>query len=161
MKKNITPLLLTLMLCFISSIKAQSKPEIKKNILEGLWMFKAEKTSDKIEKGFIQTIPGTFKIISSDGKFTNFSTRGYNAIIGTDGLCHIESDSIYIESVQRSVIPILIGKDNRLVYKLDNNKLYLKFFLEKNAINQDVNIWIEEIWEKIQMPNDTNSNLIK
>ena len=124
-------------------------------------MFKAQKTSNNIESGYIPTNPGTFKIISSDGKFTNFNNLGYNAVIGTDGLYHIESDSTYIESIKRSVIPSLVGKDNRLVYKLKDNKLYIKFFLEKNSLNQDVNIWIEEIWEKVQIPENTNPYLIK
>lgn len=156
MKKNI-PFLLLIFICSVLPINAQSNIENKANILEGIWIFRAQKTSNNSEKGFIPTIPGTFKIISSDGKFSNFSIRGYNAIIGTDGLYNVESDSIYVESIQRSVIPSLIGKDNKLVYKLDNNKLFLKFFLEKNAINQDVNIWIEEIWEKVQMPIQTTS----
>jgi len=141
-----------LLVCIKTPAQTQTKTEIKKNLLEGLWLFRAQRTSNALDKGFIPTTPGTFKMVASDGKFTNFSINGYNAMIGTDGYGHIESDSIYVESVQRSIIPSLVGKDNRLVYKLKNNNLYLKFFLEKNTIDQDVNIWIEEIWEKIEMP---------
>lgn len=160
MKKITTYFFTAFLLCFISTVKAQSKTEIKKNVLEGIWMLKAEKKSNNLEMGYIPSPPATFKIISSDGKFINFSTRGNNAVIGTDGLCHIESDSIYIETIERSVIPSLVGKNNKLIYKLNNNKLFLKFYLEKNSINQTVNIWIEEIWEKIEMPK-TNPNLIR
>ncbi|MBA0884263.1 DUF4488 domain-containing protein [Flavobacterium undicola] len=160
MKKNI-PFLLLFFICSVLQTNAQTNIKNKANILEGIWLFKSQKTSDKPEMGFVPMNTGILKIISSDGKFTNFTPNPYKIIIGTDGLCHVKSDSIYVESVQHSVIPSLIGKDNRLIYKLHDNFLYLKFFLEKNAINQDVNIWIEEIWEKAQMPNQITTETIK
>ncbi len=160
MRKTITFLSL-LFICSILPTHAQSGIKNKANILEGIWLFKGQKTSDKPDMGFVPMNTGVLKIISSDGKFTNFTPNPYKIIIGTDGIGHIESDSIYIESVKHSVIPGLIGKDNRLIYKLRDNFLYLKFFLEKNALNQDVNIWIEEVWEKAQMPHQYSSETIK
>lgn len=151
-KKALYVLTLIAMSSFVLA-SAQSKLNEKHRALEGVWTFKALRSSNMLEKGFRPAAPGTLKIISTDGKFTNLSVMQARTIISTDGLFKVESDSIFVESVKRSLNPSLIGKDNKLFFRMEgNNKLYIKFFLEKNALNEKMNIWMEELWEKAEMP---------
>lgn len=139
---------------------AQSKINEKSKALEGVWMCKAERSSNLPEMGFRPAMPGTLKIISPDGKFTNIKVLQSRTIITIDGLFKVESDSVFVESVKRSLNPSLIGKDNKLFFRMEgNNKLYLKWFAPKNLLGNNTDIWIEEFWEKAEMPSP-QSNLI-
>jgi hypothetical protein len=131
---------------------AQSKINEKSKALEGVWMIKAERSSNLLEMGFRPAMPGTLKIITSDGKFTNLRVMQTKTIITVDGLFKVESDTIFVESIKRSLNSSLIGKDNKLFFRMEgNNKLYIKWFLQKNALDEKMDIWVEELWEKAEM----------
>lgn len=153
MKKIIPYLLFFVVTSSLFPTNAQSKIDEKSKLLEGIWMLKAERASNRLKMGFLPVNPGSFKIISTDGKFTNFIMKNFNTFINVDGLFHVESDTVFVESIKRSLNPSLIGKNNKLFFKMEkNNKLYLKWFLEKNFLDQKIDIWVEEVWEKVEMP---------
>ncbi|UFH35304.1 DUF4488 domain-containing protein [Flavobacterium acetivorans] len=153
MKKKTLHVLTLIAISSFFLANAQSKINEKSKALEGVWTCKAERSSNLLEMGFRPAMPGTLKIISADGKFTNIRVMQSKTVITIDGLFKVESDSIFVESIKRSLNSVLIGKENRLLFRMEgNNKLYIKWFLEKNQLNQKMNIWIEELWEKAEMP---------
>ena len=65
---------------------AQTKINETPKDLQGVWILKANRTSDKLELGFLPTNSNLMKMITPDGKFSNLSVMGSNAVICTEGL---------------------------------------------------------------------------
>lgn len=132
---------------------AQTKINETPKNLQGVWILKANRTSDKLELGFLPVMSNLIKMITPDGKFSNIAAGGTNAFIVTDGLFKVESATVFTESIKRSIYSNLIGMNNSLQFRIENeNKLYLKWFAPKNVINNNTDIWVEELWEKVEIP---------
>ena len=98
------------------------------------------------------------KKITPDGKFSNFTTSGTYTVIITDGLLIVESETVFTESIEHSIHPNLKGLNNKLQFRIENdNKLYLKWFSPKNQLDNTADIWVEELWEKVETPNSNQT----
>lgn len=124
-----------------------------KNELVGIWEHKGERSSDAYQMGLRKAPPGKYKIINSDGTFINFNVYLPSSVVSLYGTWKTIADTILIESIERSINPSLTGKNNKLIYKIKDKKfLYLKWFLEKNMANKKDDIWIEELWQRVEFP---------
>lgn len=144
------------LICFFSLANAQTikTPEN----LQGVWMLKSSRTSDKLELGFLPEMSNFMKKITPDGKFSNFTTSGTYTVIITDGLLIVESETVFTESIEHSIHPNLKGLNNKLQFRIENdNKLYLKWFSPKNQLDNTADIWVEELWEKVETPNSNQT----
>lgn len=113
----------------------------------GLWEVKAIHNSD--EAGYEITPPGMFKMIQTDGRFTNFMSTSDGAIITVDGAYTLNGD-LYTESIINSFNKSQEGKDNLLQIKMSHeNFMYLRWFQPIDELGVVQNRWVEEIWQRI------------
>lgn len=95
----------------------------------------------------------SFKLILPDKTFMNFMVMPQESVITAKGNMEFVSDSVFIENVEKSANSTLDGKANVLQYQLENETLlYVKFFIEKSSLGQDINQWYEEVWMRVEMP---------
>lgn len=128
--------------------------------LKGIWQmcFYASET---------EGIPGilkagnTFKVLSEDGRITNFTiTPSRNAVITGYGTYRQVSDSTYAEDIERSIhLPMLNHKTNILQYEfVDGEYMRLKFFIKEDEKGNLMDAWYHETWRKLDMPNKKMEN---
>ena len=123
----------------------------------GLWEVKAIHNSD--ETGYKITPPGMFKMVQSDGRFTNFMSTEEGAIITVDGSYTLKGD-LYTESIVNSFNKSQEGKDNPLQIKLSHdNFMYLRWFQPIDELGVEQNRWVEEIWQRVLIQDLEVSNV--
>lgn len=155
--------LLCAILCtwfFAGNIHAQQQTtSTPDSPLYGLWTLVGENVNGK----FKPTVRSNkiFKMITKDNQFMNFIITGERSLISAFGGVELRSDSVYVEKIEKSLNTTLNGEDNEMHYNIkEDNLLYVRFFLEKNALNQPLNQWYEELWIRVMMPDDKNNNII-
>ncbi len=113
----------------------------------GLWEVKAIHNSN--EAGYQISPHGLFKMVQSDGRFTNFMSTKDGAIITVDGSYTIDGD-LYTESIINSFNKSQEGKDNPLQIKMSHgNFMYLRWFQPVDEFGIEQNRWVEEIWQRV------------
>lgn len=123
----------------------------------GLWEVKAIHNSD--ESGYKIIPPGMFKMVQSDGRFTNFMSTDDGAIITVDGSYTLK-DNLYTESIINSFNKSQEGKDNPLQIKMPHsNFMYLRWFQPIDELGVIQNRWVEEIWQRVVIEDLEVSNV--
>lgn len=158
--KRLSIIVTVLLLIVTGTAIAQTKGKEKKPTLNGIWQmcFYASET---------ENIPGvlkagnTFKVLSDDGKITNFTiTPNRNAVITGYGTYEQLSDSTYAENIERSIhLPVLNSKTNILHYEfIEGEYMRIKFFIKEDEQGNLMNSWYYETWRKIDMPDKKMEN---
>ncbi|MDR2955272.1 MAG: DUF4488 domain-containing protein [Prevotella sp.] len=127
--------LFVLCLCFVSvTVYCQD------NNLSGIWQRYVKKdVSEKAQPLLF------FKILGDDGSFCNMQLLPSGDAIKThEGTYEQTSDGIYIENIDKTIIPNSPQKTS-LKYRVDGNSLYLEYDTENKAIL--------EIWKRVIVPN--------
>ena len=123
--------------------------------LVGLWSLKGVRVEGALMPHRGQS---TFKHIASDKTFMNFMVLPQNSMITAKGTIDVVSDSVFIENIDKSINSSFNGKSNELQYQLEEeNLLYVKFFVEKSSIGQNLNQWYEEVWLRVEMPEESKN----
>lgn len=87
---------------------------------------------------FVNNRPtGFLKILATDGKLTNIAMTNSGFVETLKGTYEIQSDSVYIEKIEKSVDHTLNGINNKMVYKMDNeNTLTIMFFVNGHSLTE-------------------------
>lgn len=150
--------------CATSKIaRTTSTPPVQNNKLAekliGIWEFSRIKTSNSPQPGFVKAQRGQFKVYGGDSTFTNFGVSMSSAVISSEGKWEAISDSVIVEHVNRSMHQGLIGKNDTLYFKLNNQGvLYLKWHRTDDNNGNPADVWVEELWRKIDLPQEAGSN---
>lgn len=154
MKKNYLFTMLATMLLAVTGVKAQEKTSFKPANLAGIWQLCHYVSENPDVPGTLKA-SNTFKVLSNDGRIVNFTViPGSDAIITGYGTYQQLSDNSYKESIEKNIhLPMLDHKDNVLEFEIvDNEVMYLKFFIGKDLNGNELNMWFHETWKRIGMP---------
>lgn len=98
---------------------------------------------------------GHYMVVDSSGKYTIFVGNMSGAVITSEGYILVESPSVYIEQIDRSMNRYLNGRSNRIDYKLENDCLQKSFFIEKDDLDGHHSRQEQETWRRVSMPQVT------
>lgn len=132
-----------------STLNITEKATDKASRLDGFWQFKGQSV------GGSQFQPAriyTAKVLLN-GSFKTFIVSQNKTIITGEGNFDEVTDDYYIETITNHTNTTLIGKSQKMEYRLEDNMLYVKFFIEKSNLGTDLNMWYEEVWERINLQN--------
>lgn len=166
MKKSHVCCLVIIFSLFVLNGFAQQ--DVKKNRecgLEGLWqqcqdVEMTEGPEPKIKK-IIAVLP-LFKRLDKDGKMCNMimDQRSGAMFVSTEGTYKLTSDSTYVEQLEQSIYPNLVNVDSKLKFKIiDDDYLFLSFYLEKDGLGNPLNKWISELWIRVKYRNLHEGNM--
>lgn len=116
----------------------------------GVWSL--ERTILDAEGAKKDICPGTFMVINSNAAYTIFVYTDGGAIITSQGVILVDSSDEYIEVISQHVNKSLIGKSNRIDYKLGPNYLNKSFWIEKDKYGEDYNRQVDETWKRAKIP---------
>lgn len=131
--------------------------------LEGIWQmcFYVSET-----QGAPSTLRAgnTFKILSEDGRITNFTViPGRGAIITGEGTYKV-SKGVLRESMKKNIhLPMLDGQDNDLQFTLseDGNVMSVRFYIKQDAQGNVIDAWHYETWRRLEMPAEYPQDLVR
>ena len=158
--------MLTAMLLVVSGAMAQknaSQKRFKDANLTGIWQM-CVYIAESQEVAAELKPSNTFKVLSGDGKITNFTYRpNIGAVITGEGSYMQTNDTTYIESISRSIhLPMLNNKVNTLIFDIEDDKyLHLKYYIEKDENDNYVDSWYHETWVKLGMPDKYPDDLVR
>lgn len=115
--------------------------------LDGFWQFKGQQVGGS---PFQPPRIYTAKILLN-GSFKTFNVVENKTSISGEGSFEVVSDDTYIETITNHMNTTLIGKSQKMEYRLEGNMLYVKFFIEKSNLGTDLNMWYEEVWERVDL----------
>ena len=136
--------------CFIASfvmcnkqVEKPSENELQDSELVGIWT-----SESKLVDSLGQLAPyysGYFMIVHSDGSYKMFDYNNMNGgNLTSEGTMVVESDDILIEHIKHHTYSSLIGKSNRIEYKIENDRFYKTFSVENDIYH--------ETWRRVRMP---------
>lgn len=132
--------------------------------LKGIWQM-CFYVSEKPDAPSTLRAGNTFKILSDDGKITNFTVvPGKGAIVTGQGTYKQISDKIFRETMVKNIhLPMLDGQNNDLEFSMseDNNVMSVKFFIEKDEQGNVIDAWYYETWRRVEMPAEYPQDLIR
>ncbi|NDV64357.1 DUF4488 domain-containing protein [Bacteroides sp. 224] len=164
MKTRYILTLLTAMLLVSINVTAQKKgAKFKEAKLKGIWQMCVYIAENPETPGELKP-SNTFKVLSDDGRITNFTVipnRG--AIITGMGTYKQVSDTIYNEYIKRSIhLPMLNEQVNALHFNIkDEDYLSLKFYIEKDENGNVLDTWHHETWVRVDMPDKYPEDLVR
>lgn len=149
MTVKVKAIMLIILISLCGRVFAQDKDESQSS-LQGLWVLMGMRVKGEVTP---QRNHSAFKLISPDNTFMNFMVMPQQSVITAKGTVDVVSDSVFVENVEKSVNSTLNGKTTELAYEVKNKRLlYVKFFIEKSSLGQDINQWYEEVWKLVEMP---------
>lgn len=164
MKAQNLLLALVAMLLFIPNSMAQKKKaSFKEANLKGIWQMCVYISENPDVPGELKP-SNTFKVLSDDGKITNFTViPNKGAILTGIGTYEQVSDNVYNEHIKRSIhLPMLNEQVNSLQFEIqDDTQLFLKFYIEKDENGNNLETWHYETWIRVQMPDKFPDNIVR
>lgn len=153
MKKNHLFTMLAAVLLAVTGVKAQENANFKPANLAGIWQLCHYVSENPDVPGTLKA-SNTFKVLSDDGRIVNFTViPGSDAIVTGYGTYRQLTDNSYKESIEKNIhLPMLDHKDNVLEFEIENDVMYLKFYIEKDLNGNELNTWFHETWKRISMP---------
>ena len=122
----------------------------------GVWTLESKVVDNLGKVG--PTYPGYFMVVDSDGSYKIFVYNNRSGgILTSEGKMVVESNNVLIEHIKHHINFSLIGKSNRIEYKVENDRYYKTFFIEKDMIGGEYNRQEHEIWKRVRMPEVDNS----
>lgn len=158
--KKLSIIVTVLLLIVTGTVTAQAGGKNKKPGLKGIWQMCFYASETENVPGMLKS-GNTFKVLSDDGKITNFTiTPNRSAVITGYGTYEQLSDSTYAENIERSVhLPVLNSKTNILHYEfVEGGYMRIKFFIKEDEQGNLMNSWYHETWRKIDMPDKKMEN---
>lgn len=156
--------LLTAMLLIVPGVMAQKKSKkFQEANLKGIWQMCCYVSESPDVPGDLKP-SNTFKILSDDGRITNFTViPNKGAIINGYGTYQQVSDGVYNENITRSIhLPMLNNAVNTLYFEIQDDKyLRLKFYIEKDENDNILDAWYHETWVRVEMPDSMPENLVR
>lgn len=155
--------LLTAMLFMVPGVMAQKKKKFQEANLKGIWQMCCYVSESPDVPGDLKP-SNTFKILSDDGRITNFTViPNKGAIINGFGTYKQVSDGVYNEHIERSIhLPMLNSAVNTLYFEIQDDKyLRLKFYIEKDENDNILDAWYHETWVRVEMPDKMPENVIR
>lgn len=158
--------LLAAMLLMVPDAMAQKNKskKVKDANLKGIWQMCVHVSESPDTPGSLKP-SNTFKVLSEDGKITNFTIVPHKgAIITGKGNYFQATDSTYHENIEQSIhLPVLNKKTNVLHFdmKEDENLMLLKFYIEKDENDNVLDCWYKETWMRIEMPDKYPEDLVR
>lgn len=134
----------------IVQMMAQAHPNSN---LAGIWQMYFY-VSDSLEKPGVLRPSNSFKVLSPEGQFTNFTmVPTHGAIIIGEGRYRQTNDDAYIEVVERNIhLPQLNEKENVMHFTMEDDVMHVRYFLERDIDGNELNTWCYETWKKVIMP---------
>ncbi len=154
MKKLYFIAMLAVMLLGVTDVMGQKKEKIQPAKLKGFWQL-CHYVSENPEVPGILKPSFTFKVLTDDGRITNFTViPGSDAIITGYGSWKQLSNNTYKESIEKNIhLPMLDNQDNILEFEIvDDTFLHLKFYIAKDLNGNELNTWFHETWKRLDMP---------
>jgi|SRR5690606_23509674 len=117
--------------------------------LTGIWELKRSKD----EQGAIKELPlGTYKLYTTDGRFSIMQLTPKGAILTHEGLFEIDADNGYVENVDNKLQGSNIDqKQNEITYKLSDNGDVLTLEGLINLGNGRNTFQLYEEWKKVKV----------
>ena len=156
MKKTFLSGLLIIISGFLLMVHAQNpKSPLKNTTLVGFWMLEVSLV-DTNNGNKVLHYPGNIMAIDADGHYTIFVYTPRGGLITSEGDIVSETDSSYVEKVIHNLNTTLNGKEVQIAYKIENQRLYKSFTIEKNSLGNEINLSDTEVWRKINKVSDMN-----
>lgn len=136
-----------MMVCLLVGIPATAKKHVSDSQLVGVWQM-CSVTFDN-GRPVVNFLP-FLKALNSDGTFTNMEMRQGPrfSMISTTGTWKISSDSVYVESIKRSVYdPGFDGKDNNLGFCFQGPDFLVLKYSDAHKTK-----FVEEYWVRVVLP---------
>lgn len=155
--------LLTAMLLMVPGVMAQKKKKFQEANLKGIWQMCCYVSESADIPGELKP-SNTFKILSDDGRITNFTVvPNKGAVMTGYGTYKQVSDGVYNENIQRSIhLPMLNNDVNVIYFEMQEDKLLrLKFYIEKDENGNILDSWYHETWMRVEMPDKYPENLVR
>lgn len=138
--------------CFLlaNTVFAHEAAKEETDQFKGIWQYCP--SFRKAADGSLEGIPGNiFKIFTADGEMTTFQfhpQKGEALITGL-GTYEVTSDTTYVECIDKSSNPTVVGKKNLMKFHFDGKFMYIRFYLEKWADGSPCESWQEEVWMRV------------
>ena len=156
MKKTFLSGLLIIISGFLLMVHAQnSKNPLKNTTLVGFWILEISMV-DTNNGNKVLHYPGNIMAIDADGHYSIFVYTPRGGLITSEGDIVSETDSSYVEKVIHNLNTTLNGKEVQIAYKIENQRLYKSFTIEKNSLGNEINLSDTEVWRKINKVSDMN-----
>lgn len=139
-------------LCLLGMGKVMA--QTSKADLVGVWQMCFYVSTDPNLPGELKP-SNSFKILSSDGTFTNMTVvPNKGAIIIGSGTFKQTAPNAFTEHVEKNLhLPQLVGVDNVLEFEMKGGDVMaLKFFVKTDANGNQIDSWYYETWKKVKMP---------
>lgn len=148
--RNFLVCVMLLVVGSITQVMGQAHPTSN---LAGIWQMYFY-VSGSLENPGVLRPSNSFKILSPEGRFTNFTlipTQG--AIIIGEGRYKQTNDDAYVEIVEKNIhLPQLNEKENVMHFTMEDDIMHVRYFLEKDTNGNEINTWCYETWKKVIMP---------
>ncbi len=142
-----------LTICLFGSISAYSQEMLKQSqALAGTWQMVVAIKGEQNQLLF-RYLP-LFKILNANGTFCNLQIdlRSGRAHFNQEGRFNIQTDSTYIEHIEKSPHASYAGIESPMKYKFipEEKVLLTQYF------NPDTKQWIPEMWIRVEIPEKSN-----
>ncbi len=154
---------LAAMLIAATGVKAQEDQTFKPAELKGIWQLCHYVSENADAPGMLKP-SNTFKVLSDDGRITNFTTRpGDDAILTGYGTYAQVNDSTYREDIEKNIhLPMLDNQENLLYFSIsEDGIMQLKYYIEKDLNGNELNAWFNETWKRVIMPDEFPDGIIR
>ncbi len=153
MKRNYFFTMLAAMLFAVAGVNAQETTDFKPADLAGIWQLCHYVSENPDIPGELKP-SNTFKILSDDGRITNFTAiPGSSAIITGCGTYKQLTDNSYQESNEKNIhLPMLDNNDLVLEFEITDGVMYLKYYIANDLNGNELNTWFHETWKRVEMP---------
>ncbi len=153
--------LAAMLLLVVFNVEAK-KPKFKPAPLAGIWQLCHYVSENPGIPGTLKP-SNTFKILTDDGRITNFTViPGTSAIITGYGGYEQLSDTTYNESIERNIhLPMLDNQNNVMHFEIVDGVMYVKFYIENDLNGNILDTWFHETWKRVVMPDKFPEDIVR
>ena len=130
--------------------------------LAGIWQMYFYVSGTPTDSGILRP-SNSFKILSPEGRFTNFTMiPTHSSIIIGEGRYKQTADDVFVEVVERNIhLPQLNEKENAMHFTMEDDIMHVRYFLERDTAGNEINTWCHEVWKKVVMPATYPKDLVR
>lgn len=105
----------------------------------------------------------SFKILTPEGRFTNFTIiPTQSTIIIGEGRYKQTADDAFVEIIEKNIhLPQLNEKENVLHFTMEDDIMHVRYFLKEDTGGNLINTWCYETWKKVIMPAEYPKDLAR
>ena len=137
----------------LMSVGAAKAQDFTPAPLEGIWQLCHYVAENPDDEGILRP-SFTFKVLTDDHRITNFTViPGQSAIITGIGSWEQLTDNTYKESIEKNIhLPMLDNQDNVLTFRMEQDVMYLSYYIEKDLNGNIIEATYHETWQRVTMP---------